>query len=353
MRESLILAQAHHAAIAGRSIAYPSCFEDVQFFPEGGTAPRSSSIAIGIPALAWPPSPWEQMGAFMAHRLAHVSDQPNWFRLSDGLADRLMTTELRGLTPADVRLPFHTLVIEVPDGLLGLSDPETGFHAVRCIFVADCDGSASVRPTAMKGRHLTILARCAANERSVMSLETLDVHFRFPLMQPDAPLREQDVETAAQYAALVERKGRLLGREVEPLEARQLIVQLVLNTCLYLSSANAEVRHVNADAIARNAKGKDIKKLRRAVREHVLRLERERVFVVGSSVQVNGALREQLARSGGTGTSLAYRTVVRGHWKRQAFGEGRSERKTMWIQPYVRGSEALPEALIGHSYQVA
>jgi hypothetical protein len=353
MREVMILAQAQHAEIAGRQIAYPACLEDVEFFREGLRGPRARSIQIGIPAPSWPPTSCVEVAAFMAHRLAHVADQPNWFRLSEGLAERLMTTELRGLTPTDIRLPFHTLAIEVPQGLLELSDPETGFHCVRCILVADCDGSMSQHPRALKGRHLMLFVQCEANEHSPTSFETLDLHFTLSLKDSNQTLHEQDIERAAQYGATIERKGRLFGRETDPLEARQLIVQLVLNVLLYLSSDRADVCHCHANEIARLTKGRDRKKLRAVLRERIGRLERERVFIVGSSVRIDPALREHLSRSPGSGSSLAYRTVVRGHWKHQPFGEARAERRLIWIQPYVRGGDDLPQKLIGHTYKVA
>ena len=41
----------------------------------------------------------------------------------------------------------------------------------------------------------------------------------------------------------------------------------------------------------------------------------------------------------GTGKDLEVRVRVQGHWRRQVHGEGRSLRKTIWIQPFWRGPE--------------
>lgn len=34
--------------------------------------------------------------------------------------------------------------------------------------------------------------------------------------------------------------------------------------------------------------------------------------------------------------------IVRGHWRNQAFGEGRKQRRPTWISPYVKGPEDAP-----------
>lgn len=44
----------------------------------------------------------------------------------------------------------------------------------------------------------------------------------------------------------------------------------------------------------------------------------------------------------------AVQTLVRGHWKRQAFGVGRSERRFVHIEAYWRGSEDAPIAVKKH-----
>lgn len=42
---------------------------------------------------------------------------------------------------------------------------------------------------------------------------------------------------------------------------------------------------------------------------------------------------------GGPGWKLRMRYCVRGHWKMQPHGEGRRERKRIFVQPYWKGPE--------------
>lgn len=44
----------------------------------------------------------------------------------------------------------------------------------------------------------------------------------------------------------------------------------------------------------------------------------------------------------GTGRSLSVRSLVSGHWRQQACGPGRKERRPTWIAPHLRGPEDAP-----------
>lgn len=46
--------------------------------------------------------------------------------------------------------------------------------------------------------------------------------------------------------------------------------------------------------------------------------------------------------SGHSGRSYDHRWVVRGHWRNQAWGKGRAERRPVWIAPYVKGPDDAP-----------
>lgn len=47
-------------------------------------------------------------------------------------------------------------------------------------------------------------------------------------------------------------------------------------------------------------------------------------------------------RLGDNPVDWAYRWMVRGHWRRQAHGKGRQERRPIWIAPHVKGPEDKP-----------
>ena len=67
------------------------------------------------------------------------------------------------------------------------------------------------------------------------------------------------------------------------------------------------------------------------------------------SVDCRGVLRQYL---GGNGPPPSMQTLVRGHWKRQACGPGRAERRTIHVEPYWRGPEDGPIRTRAHVFDL-
>jgi hypothetical protein len=53
---------------------------------------------------------------------------------------------------------------------------------------------------------------------------------------------------------------------------------------------------------------------------------------------------EETAGSEDSGRRYSTRWVVRGHWRQQAHGTGRAQRRTQWIESYIKGPEDAPLA---------
>jgi len=77
------------------------------------------------------------------------------------------------------------------------------------------------------------------------------------------------------------------------------------------------------------------------------------IFDVGRTVKLDGGLRKALLESSGDSARwhVAQRFIVRGHWRNQAYGEGRQLRRRKWIEPHMKGPENAVEAL-GREYEV-
>lgn len=71
-------------------------------------------------------------------------------------------------------------------------------------------------------------------------------------------------------------------------------------------------------------------------------------FVLRRDVKVDCRPAVASYLTGARGTSPSVQTLVRGHWKRQPIGPGRSDRKWTHIEPYWRGPEDAPIALRPH-----
>jgi hypothetical protein len=104
---------------------------------------------------------------------------------------------------------------------------------------------------------------------------------------------------------------------------------------LVLSSMVAASSHGVLRATPRRAKGK---------RWVALSAEQRGTFLLGTPVTIGNECSKELHAylRGDASITRRSRWVVRGHWRNQPFGPGRTERKHIWIQPHWAGPEHMP-----------
>lgn len=269
------------------------------------------------------------------------------FRLAPALAVRLAQTKLSKVPCEMLKLPFEAMYVQFPDEPVLIRLPNTtnvGIPAEATDgtgFVYDpdvnrtyaCDGVYCV----MIGNRLDLmLAGGHPNQRggddqivyaTLILEEGLDI---------DQVLERTFQTTLGQIAELGEDPfGSTLVHPVLKAAAA-----LLFNTLLYISSPDADV--------GMPTKGESTRKLEahpkkdEAWRARMRRLsEKEPIVIdVGKHIAYDAGL-EAAARAdaGDKKYELSVRFRVRGHWKQQPYGPGRSQRKTKWIQPFWKGPE--------------
>ena len=116
------------------------------------------------------------------------------------------------------------------------------------------------------------------------------------------------------------------------LDAEKFARRIVVNLCTYLAMRPEDWPARKKKAATRSKK----KKKKLAVERYN---EDRKDWTVGKAVQ----LPEQLVRAarestrGRAGRLLNKRLFVQGHWRNQACGKGRAERKRIWIEPFYKG----------------
>jgi hypothetical protein len=139
-------------------------------------------------------------------------------------------------------------------------------------------------------------------------------------------------------------KGPYFTRPIDPDEAPLLsrLRRLLLNVTSYIEAAGplpAQKREKNAAPAAVEKTHKHAP-----------------LFDVGRCVKLDGRIRAALTESAGDSSghkwTLAQRFIVRGHWRNQAVGPGRTQRKRVWIEPFWKGPENVVEAL-SRTYEVS
>lgn len=302
-------------------------------------------------------------------RLQHVSDVANWFRLSEGIAYKFLATDLRGAVCGDITLPMQAFYIELPPGMLYLQSDTGAWHESRSMLVTrgevtqqtldrlSSQGlSGGNEALTMLGSRLVVECFGQPHAQSIDVLDDLWSYATFRYSNDAEPIEAliQRLESDTAYSQKTTghtQKGRIGDRTYVGAELFKVFLRLVLNLCVYLGSEKAKVEPLHAEEIKTLRGNKKWKALRKNVQDRIKRLENDKVFVVGSDVAVTDEFKEYVRTEGTEGFRLTYRTLVRGHWRNQAHGPGRTLRVRKWIEPHVRGA-SLPTKVVGHNYEI-
>jgi len=298
---------------------------------------------------------------WVATRLRSISHTSNWFVPSDPLTFQLLATDLRGVVVGDLKLPVSSFYVELPDGVFYLHQKATGWHSIRYLVVtegevteqtAEAHGKLNLQAPKL-GKRLLIEMYGTPNENSTTPFEDMWAFHSYQIGDPMANMEQAITDSLCDPE--VERthlRGKIGERELDGIEIRREILRFLMNLCIYLGTPEARVENFHKAEIDRLMKGRKLKNLREPVQKKARRLLSEKIFRVGSEVTVDPEIRDYvLGVTTGEGHKLAYRTVVRGHWRDQAHGPKHSLRRAKWIRPHVRGAD-LPTPIAGHTYEV-
>jgi len=204
-----------------------------------------------------------------------------------------------------VRLPWPSVVLSLPNGLLTLDDGRE--YSTVIITTLDKVPSKLVGPVAtmqvvvnISGEHLSQIAFAD-------SLETY-------LIEPALQVRETIDGRAVNQSGRKQRVATL---------AKRIVVGLLLRL------ADPDLRR-EVEGLGQRLAG-SVKRTPGPPKHRVLCVSRP------VSVDCRPAIQRFL---GGEGPTPSVQTLVRGHWKRQPCGPARSERRIVHIEPYWRGPEA-------------
>lgn len=115
-----------------------------------------------------------------------------------------------------------------------------------------------------------------------------------------------------------------------------LFFRIILNTILYLSSADKDTKEALSPHETLYKQLSSIKKIakKKKARKKLSKISRLNFIDVGRDVEA------VISKSTGQSFSnINKRFIVRGHWRNQPFGPGLSERKLIFVQPYYKGPE--------------
>lgn len=255
---------------------------------------------------------------------------------SPQLAASLMATNLPGDLVPDLKAPWQTFLIRVPQGLVRANSltPKNGYTGDEwCVDYVFVQYETSPREDQAQfllwpgveyvGSQPPMRFRTIKDLADTQELQVVPASFDdiYSVLSPEynADVRDKYRDESIDYDAVVN-EIRLLAR-------------LVLGTLIELMTPGHRSR-INVD------RKEGIKKKRGVPTSWTYHL--------GRPVKVD--CREWVRQSSRCGEhkAMSKQGIVRGHWKNQPHGIGRNERKFIHIEPYWRGPEDAPIVVRPH-----
>lgn len=246
------------------------------------------------------------------------------YDIHPNLANRFKITSLRAVPIELLRLPFDTIKLLIPAGLLkcNLSNaPEKEMFA-REITTTIADS------TLIKGK----------KEMMIFYQFKSDIgYFRIQLSQPEVLRCVEhtfDILLAGDRPSWVE--GKPVELTAQDRQALKAMFEFTLKSILYITGADADVewwdeRSALEGQLRRAKSGGKAKEIAR-------RLERAKaLYKVGHRIVLS---REEKMMHENINKGLwhvGHRFIVQGHWRHQAHGPHHSERKLIFIEPHYKG----------------
>ncbi len=217
------------------------------------------------------------------------------------------------------RPPFHGYLLEVPDGIVSMVNPENEqLEDVRLVLI--------MRNASNRTRHGFSWAYSAGTENG---------HSLYRYGVSSQELLPPDIEATVLEGGL----GRSFLVTEHDKRACAIVGRLIVNTALAMSDP-------------RNVSQPHPGRMRHRMNSFGRRVEPEpvcRTYVLGKDIKLSSDLRPELRRYLlGSRKSPNVQVLVCGHYKMQPYGPGSGLRKLIWREPYWRGPEDAPIPIRSH-----
>lgn len=278
------------------------------------------------------------------------------FHFSDNLAEHLANTEIN-LKAALIQLPFQTCLFTftssaVVNAMHNVRGPagRVAMNTAGLDYSAPISAFMTVRPagSGLPGEKLVICAFHARLPGAGYLMLKREIYLGENWTLEQALHTDWKSITPENYG-----RGYSLNTNEDVIEPQEdktfytdglMFYRILLNAVLYLSSDQAELTAKGSPRPEILARAKDIsspskrKKLLQSISRHTDLDYLEVGESVGPIVIKKGDAEGAEGGKGGSGKPLV-RFMVRGHWRRQAHGPERQERKLIWIRPFLKGPD--------------
>jgi len=270
---------------------------------------------------------------FLLHQLAcwYQAGLPI-FRPTHDLLAALLLTDPAGVPAAEVQRPYNTFVVEFPsDWPWTISDSIGNACPVRLAWIHTYDPMHADSA----GFQIQIVAEGASDVRTAARLaqqgavSDVALYDRLPDLVPSTNLGAWLNFQSGKPLAF----GLIpsLARDASDFHIQAAMRRLYVNLCLYIAEKGKGKRLPQAPG--RKRKSKRLAAV----------APRPEVWILGTEIHLPAQLKDsahawtESRRGQKLPWKVQKRFTVRGHWRLQAHGKARQERKRIWITPYWKG----------------
>ena len=269
----------------------------------------------------------------IVQHLYHLWRDKNYFDISPRLCDKLIDTDLKDIDTFFLRAPFRSMYISLPPGNgMVVNNDQTGDHDLEGIYVLfhDFGKPETVALRSLDNtvdgvlKYLHILA--VGSEKSAYDDALVFFHLLF---------------WEGKISDSIERSKTFLPSTPELWPSIQEIFGFVTKVLLYLNCANVSVQKIAGIDIEGKLSGLKNKAKKRKLLQRYEKTSTEAhqlLDIVVDHTRVSSNHIDSKSPGGVLGSKALER--VRGHFKIQHFGTGCTEQKVIWVEPYIRGSDA-------------
>ena len=297
-------------------------------------------------------SEYRALRSCFAHTLA-FSRHKRVFMVERGLQQKLLHTNVEKVDAQFIRSPFFSMYVTLPHNEeLLIPNNITGEHLVKGFYVMAHDvdgdeinllqkGGTFIKASERHGsKDLYILKVLAIGDSKGGNKGDDALYYTTIIVKPGEDIMTQMDEQLNYYIANMEEKPYV-----------EAFLKFIMNLMLYISSPSAVLESVAAKYLQIDKKASDKERAKAdAKNEGISKIS---AISVGKGIpgfnSMDGYYGDTAIKNRVIGCP---RWLVRGHWRAQAYGVGRSQHRPKWIEPYEKGPGITSDILESRDYIV-
>jgi len=263
------------------------------------------------------------------------------FRPTPELIHMLVDTEINNINTYFVQCPFKCIYISIPKEVKLMNPfnlPVDGLYiAVFNKEEIHYDGFSPDYREFENYEGSKNLVVCAISDTVLAHSDPRETMYYWNIALKEGDLFEQIKGLLDRYDADYQnQKYKSVNKEYNRMFLEN-IISFAINTLLYINSKEPNELKLERPKQANIENKKNKAKIRAAFRKTQIPY-----YTIGQNITIDHSYKSVIKmydRTEAGQRKLVGQWVVRGHWRNQAHGKRFSERKVIWIQPYVKGDE--------------